>query len=243
MRRELKYLIAERDRARLAEALRPYVQADAHASGETPTYTVRSIYFDTPAFLDYADKLSGDLSRRKVRVRGYDTPGSGPLFLEVKRKEGGAVWKDRARVSAPEAARYLAGDHPMDPPDALARFLYRLRAEHRRPTLLVTYDRQPYVGRFDPSLRITFDRRLRGAPYPRLGLEVAGLYSDRLAPVLEGHFILEVKYDRVFPSWMRETLARFGAERQALSKYAMGLEAQIHDAPWRFGRPARAALS
>ena len=244
MRHELKYLVDERDRQRFANAITPFVRTDAHASGETPTYTVRSAYFDTPGLRDYADKLSGDESRRKVRVRAYDAPGSGPVFLEVKRKRGSVGWKDRARMPAAEAARLLGGAHPApEADDAVFRFLYRLRAEHRRPTLLVTYDRQPLVGRFDPTLRITFDRRLRCAAYPRLGPTLDGLYDEALTPLLPGRFILEVKFDRVFPSWLRGPLASIGAKQQALSKYAMGLEARIQEAPWRFGRPALSALA
>lgn len=248
MRRELKFLVAERDRERLAARLAPFVRPDAHADRTTGGYTVRSIYFDTPGLRDYADKLSGDHARRKVRVRGYNAPGAAPVVLEVKRKRGAGSWKDRAPMPAAEAARLLAGGRPAPgAPDAVARFLYRLRAEHRRPTLLVTYDREPLVGRFDPSLRVTLDRRLRCAPYPRLGAALEGLYADGpaggLAPVLDGRLVLEVKFDRAFPSWLTGVLAPLDAPRLALSKYGMGLDARIPQAPWRFGAAALPALA
>ena len=250
MRRELKYLVREADRHRLAARIAPYVQADAHASDRASGargYTVRSVYFDTPGLRDWAEKESGDEIRRKVRVRAYDAPGSGPVFLEVKRKENAAVWKDRARMSAPEAAALLAGAPlgaaPEASREAAERFLFRLRAEHRHPVLLVAYDREPHVGRVDPSLRITFDRRLRVSAFPRLGPDLGGLYAERQRPLLAGHFILEVKFDRVFPSWMRAVTASLGLRQQALSKYGIGLEAEVEAAPWRFGAPAVRALS
>ena len=250
MRRELKYLVREADRQRLAARIAPYVRADAYASRRASGakgYTVRSAYFDTPDLRDWIAKDSGDEIRRKVRVRAYDAPGSGPIFLEVKRKENEAVWKDRAAMPAPEAAALLAGgtlDAVRDSVrDAAERFVYRLRAEHRRPVLLVTYDREPHVGRVDPSLRITFDRRLRVSPFPRLGPDLGGLYAERQRPLLAGHFILEVKFDRAFPSWMRAVTASLGLRQQALSKYALGLEAEAEAAPWRFGAPAVRALA
>lgn len=242
MRRELKYLVSEADRDRLHARLAPFVRADARAGGPgRPSYTVRSVYFDTPDLRDYHEKVSGIQVRRKLRIRVYDRPGDGsPVFLEVKRKHGGAVWKDRAALTADIVAPLLAGGDPVDAVPATervatARFLYRLRREARRPVLLVTYDREPLVGRLDPSLRITLDRRLRCAPYPVLGPDLRGLYVERpLRPTLDGRFILEVKFDRVFPSWLRFILSEFGLRREALSKYVLGLDREVAAMPWRF---------
>lgn len=249
MRRELKYLVRERDRERLHARIAPFVQPDARASGPgRPHYVVRSVYFDTTDLRDYYEKLSGIQARRKLRVRGYDEPDGDPLFIEIKRKHGGAVWKDRAALPAATVAQLLAGQAPTGlPPNtrpAADRFLYRLRREARRPTLLVTYDREPLVGRLDPSLRITFDRRLRCAPFPTLGPDLHGLFAEySLRPVLGDAFILEVKFDRVFPSWLQSTLAEFGLRKQALSKYCLGLGHEASSTPWRFrGRSAVRAL-
>ena len=210
---------------------------------------MRSVYYDTPGLRDWADKASGDEVRRKVRVRAYDAPGESPVFLEVKRKANVGVWKDRAAVTPAQAEALLGGAAP----DALAeplapqarakaeRFLYRLRAEHRRPVLLVTYWREPLLGRFDPSLRVTLDRRLGVRAHPGAGL--GALWAPRQRPLHAGRFVLEVKHDRAFPSWLRPVLGRMGLRQQALSKYAMGMELAVSRAPWRFGRPAVAALA
>lgn len=247
MRRELKYIVREADRERLRARIMPAVDVDAHAAGDIPSYTVRSVYYDTPGLRDYSEKASGDEVRRKVRVRAYDAPRSGPVFLEVKRKHGAAVWKDRAALEASTAAALLRGAGVAEAPEservAAGRFLFRLRAEHRRPCLLVTYDREPLVGRLDPSLRITFDRRLRVSPFPDARTDLGGLYREPTEFVLPGRFILEVKFDRVYPSWLRPIQAEFGLERQALSKYGMGMDLVIARTPWRFGRGAVTALA
>lgn len=268
MRSEIKYLIAESERARLHERLAPFVRSDAHATvrdqartsgdpiaGDIPGYTVRSMYFDTPDLRDYHQKESGDLQRRKLRIRGYGEPTSErsgdtpPLFLEVKLKHEQAVWKTRARMTSSEAWALLQGDLDMEAlpaaqRDAARYFLYRLRRERRRPTLLVTYDREPLVGRFDPSLRVTFDRHLRCQSYPAPTPDFASLYVEEgLRPVLPGHFILEVKFDRLYPSWLRPILGTMGLGRQALSKYAMGFALAAGRKRWRFGASATSALS
>ena len=257
MRRELKYLVRESERQGLIGALAPFLRPDPHAAAPGPDapapsgpgYWVRSVYHDTPGLRDWSDKASGDEIRRKTRVRAYGAPGESPVFLEVKRKNNAGVWKDRAAVTPEQARALLAGAapgalaRPLAPGARAAaeRFLYRLRAEHRRPVLLVTYWREPLVGRFDPSLRVTLDRALRVRAHPGGALEA--LWAERQRPLHRGRFILEVKFDRAYPSWLRPLVGRLGLRQQALSKYAMGMELEAARAPWRFGRPAVGALA
>ena len=252
MRREYKYLVPEARWSWLHERIKPFVAADPYAGGvDVASYVVRSAYLDTPGLRDFHEKEDGILRRRKLRIRGYDQPAlDKPVFLEIKQKNEAAVWKDRAPLPAPTVSALLAGGQiqsevPRGMQEAVGRFLYRLRSEARRPVLLVTYDREPMVGRFDPTLRVTFDRHLRCLPYPVLGADLSGLYQDRgLVPVLAGSFILEVKFDRMFPSWLRPILAEGGFRRQALSKYVMGLRSVASGSPWRFrGGPAVRSLS
>ncbi|MEM1118110.1 MAG: polyphosphate polymerase domain-containing protein, partial [Bacteroidota bacterium] len=242
------------DRDRLYALVEPYLRPDPHADGSgRPGYTVRSIYFDTPRLRDLTQKASGDERRRKVRLRGYDAPG-GPVVLEVKRKHGSAVWKDRAPLAPEAALALIGGASPEDLAadgrlgarhvEAARHFGFHLRRDGRRPTLLVTYDREPLLGRFDPSLRVTLDRRLRCRPYPAFGADLGGLYTEAgLAPTFRDHFILEVKFDRVFPSWLRAMTARLALRQEALSKYGLGLTAAGRRTPWRLGPPAVRALS
>lgn len=250
MRHELKYLIPESDRDWLHRRLGPFVHSDPHAAGDRrKAYVVRSIYFDTPRLKDFTEKQDGILRRRKLRVRGYGTGREAPVFLEVKHKHEARVWKDRVALPARAAVDLIGGGVPrpgVEPGDAeaLGRFLYWMRREGRRAIMLVTYDREPLVGRFDPSLRVTFDRRLRCRPYPELGPELEGLYSDDLSPILRHHFILEVKFDRVFPSWLRPIIAERSYPKRALSKYVISLLSVARGSPWRYrGEPAVRALA
>ncbi|MEM0961837.1 MAG: polyphosphate polymerase domain-containing protein [Bacteroidota bacterium] len=247
MRRELKYLVPEAERERLYRLVSPYVVPDPHADGPgRPSYTVRSVYFDTPRLRDLTQKMSGDERRRKVRLRGYDAPDGSGVVLEVKRKHGSAVWKNRIPLSPDAALTLLKGASPEalvasgelreDRVEETRHALFHLRRDHRQPVLTVTYDREPLLGRFDPSLRVTLDRRLRCRPFPALGPGLDGLYSeDGMARTFRDHFILEVKFDRVFPAWLRDVTARLGLRREALSKYGLGVEQWARRTPWRFG--------
>ena len=164
----------------------------------------------SPASERLHEKLSGIQVRRKLRIRAYDLAGHGnPTFLEVKRKHGGAVWKDRAALDAGTVTALLGGGDPSEAVPlservAAARLIYRLRREARRPTLLVTYDREPSS---DGSTLRSASPSIGGSDAPRTPYWASistGLYAERgLRPALVGRFILEVKFDRVFPSWLR----------------------------------------
>jgi len=79
------------------EALRadilPHVNADPNM-GENREYTVRSIYYDSPAMDSYNEKIEGVKVRQKFRIRGYDSEEeSQELFLEIKNKYNNFISK------------------------------------------------------------------------------------------------------------------------------------------------------
>jgi hypothetical protein len=233
---EHKYLVPESLLPPLRHLLAPFMRADRHATrgGEDGCrqYVVRSIYLDTPQLSYYHETEDGIDFRAKPRIRAYDDAhASAPVFLEVKRRHGAVVSKWREAVAFAEL-----GERP------LARtFAFQLRRRALRPVLLVVYDREPYVGLLEPSLRITFDRRLRSVAWPR----VEGLFDERGArPSLAGSFILEVKHDEAFgfPTWLRPFLTRHGLASRSLSKYwTCGADQAIAQAPLSARRSAALA--
>jgi hypothetical protein len=230
MRYEHKYLVPERLIDRLRRRVEPFVKLDfnvPHQSGNT--YTVRNIYFDDARFKSYFEKDDGVEIRAKPRIRGYNqhTPG-GLVFLEVKRRNGGVGSKDRAAIPFERLAELFASgdvdrlvDPPMWLPDSRAaarKFLFHVHRDALRPVLLEVYEREPYVGLLDASLRVTLDRHVRSSLYPGL----ADLFqSEGTRRSFRGACILEVKHDTIvgFPGWLRAFIGEHGLTREALSKY------------------------
>ena len=238
---EYKFLVPNSLLDPIRAALVPYMRPDPF--GERPDkneYTVRSIYYDTAQYSCYLEKLDGLELRRKFRIRGYGEPDEGSLvFLEIKRKRGSAIGKHRAPLRHVDLASFLAS--PNIERDVLAnkrsqarddarRFLYYYYRMGLRPTVLVVYDREPFFGRFDSSLRMTFDKNLRGQVSPRL----SDLYRDAgLSLAMAQHFIFEVKFFRgALPAWAIQLVRRFGLQRMALSKYTICMDdAKTYRAP------------
>lgn len=230
LRYEHKYVVPLTLLERARRAVEPFVRLDSHvANSGGRTYTVRNIYFDDAGFKAYHEKDDGIEFRAKPRLRGYDRYAAGAMvFLEVKRRHGAVGSKDRAALRFDDLAPLLStGDVLRYVPDvrwlpgsraAARNFLFHLHRDSLRPVLFEAYEREPYVGLLEPSLRITFDRDLRSSLFPRISDLFRG--HERLQH-LRGSFVLEVKYDATFgyPTWLRRFLADHGVIREAVSKY------------------------
>jgi hypothetical protein len=229
-RYERKYLVPNAELDRLRARIQPFVINDPYAPQNQHgigQYTVRSVYFDTPTFASLYDKWEGYEVRRKLRIRGYDAYAQdNKVFLEVKRKIGDRIWKTRAHVPYKSLQELLtmgfsngvSKDITGHNESEARKFLFNLHRYAYKPVNLITYDREPFQGKFEPGLRITFDKNIRARLWPQL----AELYSEAgLRLVWQDHFILEVKYfGEVMPSWIRYIIQEFGLRHEALSKFA-----------------------
>ena len=228
---EYKFLIATDRVPEIRRALLPFLETDENVNG-SQDYAVHSIYFDTLSLDHYHQKEAGVYSRRKIRIRSYGKPdGDSTVFLEIKRKVDMSIAKNRAPVayadlsallSSGKVERYVMnGGRFPDAHDHAQQFLYNLHRFSLHPMALISYDREPYYRKFEPSLRITIDSNLRSAPHPSMKSLLQAAYM----PSLPGYAILEVKFRRAVPYWLQSILADFKLQRLALSKYCLGLDA------------------
>lgn len=227
MRFEFKYLVPTEQYAALRAAVLPFLRRDAFAARQANgLYTVRSIYFDTAGFEMYHTKVDGIAHRMKVRLRGYNLGGdSSPVFLEIKRKYEGPILKNRAQAPYGVVRGMFHGDALDDSleqirnPDNARRFFYQIHSRNLRPTINIVYEREPYLGRnldLDNDFRLTFDLHLRSIAYP----SVDDLFDDRdLQFAFPGFFILEVKFNRYCPAWMKPVFEAFQLRKEPASKY------------------------
>jgi len=233
MRWEIKYLVPEKYLDALRADIAPYMYLDKHGVGyEEKGYTVRSIYLDSPTLTFYHEKKAGIKIRRKLRIRGYkDFHPDDWIFLEIKRKQEQAVSKNRAPLHFQDLETVFStgkidafirnDDYYPNALDDAHRFFFHVFRYDLRPTDMTVYEREAFLGCFDPTLRITFDRNLRGRYYPSL----SELYcNDGLRTVLPGSFIMEVKYNTNYPGWLQPLISKYYLRMQSISKYTLCLE-------------------
>lgn len=230
-RYELKYLLHREQAQAVMGALLPYVAPDAHAGDRKP-YGITSLYYDTPDYKAYWDKIDGHRFRRKVRVRLYGdgpvTPVT-PVFVEIKQRLDRALEKRRVQVAYQHAASL---EHLEDAFDCvtlderrvLEEVAYLVTSLRLEPACVVSYRRVAFNGNeLDPALRITFDSQLRGRVHD-LSLASTG-YAESRYFVPPEHCIMEVKINHRLPYWLMEILARHNCTLRRISKYCAALEA------------------
>lgn len=233
MRREYKYYIPEQFLDEFRKDITPFVARDEHLkSSRLPEYLVQSIYFDTPTFSTYTEKLAGIKKRMKFRVRVYNNPEPySPAFLEIKRKDTDFISKDRALISLKDIPLFLrtgkldllhssAASKMLNETSAI-NFLYYYNLYNLKPTVQVNYYREAYFCGMRSGLRITIDKFLATA---QTSSPSVFMQKNKLTPSLPGYFILEVKFFHTLPGWLGRVLTKYGVMRKAASKYAMGVE-------------------
>jgi len=233
MRYEYKYKVDNSKLEQLRKMIQPFVDIDQFAeSGGRNQYTVRSIYFDTPQYDFYYEKVEGIKNRKKVRLRGYDEENAdNTVFFEIKRKYDIPIIKYRAPVTFRDAQLMLKEKHingsvlfkdamPKGTENA-GRFFYQVFSKNLRPVVLIIYEREAYLSKFDSTVRITFDKNLRSKAYP----SIRELYQEeRIKAALANQFILEVKFNRSFPGWLNPVIAQLSLRKQSASKYVISMD-------------------
>ena len=228
MKFEYKYLVPCELLPEIRMLISPFMERDGMMNfGGPEGYTVRSIYFDTPRYDYYHEKKDGLKIRKKLRIRGYNAYNpENFLFLEIKRKNAKKLMKNRAAVIykhlndllfTGNTRKYILTDKGLkEPLENAGRFLFNLHNSLLQPVVLVIYEREAFFGKFDSSMRITFDKNLRSSIDP----ELHELYKEEnIKYTAPGNFVLEVKFYDIFPSWMKKIIYSLGLKLDTFSKY------------------------
>ncbi len=215
-RHELKYTVSDAAARIIAMRLEKLCRFDSHAD-EGGRYRVTSLYFDDYCNSAVQDNLSGQLSRKKFRIRMYNGDG-GFIRLERKVKHAGGCRKDSVLLTREECARIQAGETAFlqTSGSPVARdFATTAKLRLLKPRVVVDYSREAYV--YEPgSVRITFDRDVRASVGGADLLDAEAVF----APASEG-VILEVKYTGFLPGPIAALLQQGCTLRQSASKYTM----------------------
>ena len=108
-RRELKYRITDAQRAALEAAFGTRMVPDEH--GES---TICNIYYDTADYRLIRASLEKPAYKEKLRLRSYGvTEPGGEVFLELKKKYKGIVYKRRITLPEDAAGDFIAGRAPL----------------------------------------------------------------------------------------------------------------------------------
>ena len=210
-RYEKKYLLTRTQYEAMLDGMREHMVPDVYGS-----YSIGNIYYDTPDYRLIRASLEKPVYKEKLRMRSYGVPGSrDTVFVEIKKKFDGVVYKRRITMEMRDAALYLYGARRGDGSQISREIDYFLRLYRPTPKVFIGYDREAYAAADGGELRVTFDTNLRARDS-----DVDLRLGDHGAPLLpDGLYLMEIKIPGTAPTWLARLLSDHDIFPTSFSKY------------------------
>lgn len=219
-RYELKYILNERQTELLLRGLEGHMQPDQF--GLT---SIASLYYDTPDYRLIRASVEKPLFKEKIRLRSYGlATQTSPVFLELKRKAYGIVYKRRVQSTIPLVQKFFEREGDVCGPGQINREITTFRDHYETlvPACLIIYDRTAY---FEPDgdLRLTIDND------PRYRTDDLTLTSsmEGISLLPPGGSILELKVQSAIPLWLTAILSAGKIYQGSFSKYGEAYRQQL----------------
>lgn len=196
---EKKYMLTRPQREALLQAFQGHMQRDAFGR-----HTICNLYLDTDDYALTRRSIEKPLYKEKLRLRAYGVPGpEDTVFLELKKKYKGVVYKRRMELTCRQARDYLLRGKRPDLGSQIAHELdYALRLYAPRPQVYLCYDREAYFCPDNPDLRITLDENIRFRTQ-QVDL-MRGAWGTPTLP--DGTTLMEIKIPGAMPLWLADAL-------------------------------------
>ena len=217
-RTELKYYIDMQHSVYLARRLPLVLSSDPYSLSDVG-YHIRSLYFDSMDDECLYNKQAGTLFRKKFRIRIYG-PKSKVVKFEIKHKMNNQVFKETALISRSMAKKVINGSYRclLDSGDPILHQIYTIFVMRQyRPKVVVDYYRRAFIYPYF-NIRITLDRFLKSNCSE---FDIFHPNLPTIPVILEGKQVLEVKYDKILPDFIRDIMGLSRHERMAISKYTL----------------------
>lgn len=226
---ELKYLITLKQAEAIRKTLLDYLKPDKYGNWDGH-YSITSLYYDSPDYRCYWEKMDGVRYRRKLRIRTYDSmegvTENTPVFVEIKQRYDRVTQKCRIILPYHDAVSLC---NYRQPPVELKienkQVMQEIQAfawqYNLRPVSIVNYLRQAFTGGdFDIGLRVTFDTRMVSQNYP---LELNDL-TQSTPMFTSDEVIMEIKANERIPYWVTEMVASNNLRMVRISKYCRSID-------------------
>ncbi len=219
-RYELKYLLSGAQTEYLRERLTGHMEVDQY--GKT---SIVSLYYDTPSYQLIRASVEKPQFKEKIRLRSYGlATEDSPVFLELKRKAYGIVYKRRVETTIPLVQKFFSGDGDICAGGQINSEIKTFRDYYKTlvPACLIIYDRVAY---YEPGgdLRLTIDEAPRYRTN-RLNLTES---MDGVLLLDKRWTILEVKVQEAMPLWLAEILSTGRIYKGSFSKYGEAYRQQL----------------
>lgn len=247
---EKKYLLSEEKYSQLISRLSGYIVPD-----EYPHNTICSMYYDTPDFRLIRASIEKPVYREKLRIRSYGVPEeSTAVYVEVKKKYDGVVYKRRLKMELGELEAYLdkrkqpehfLGQLRLAPDSDTAAAPWAEAADKKKKfTDMQIYHEIDYFldhyGNLRPMMFLSYERDAFFARDNRdlritfdsdityrcsdLRLE-KGVYGKKL--IKPGQRLMEIKIPGAMPLWLSHILDELEIRSSGFTKYGNAYKQEL----------------
>ncbi len=219
-RNEWKYRLTNQELGLLNSRISQVLELDSHTPKEGK-YIIHSLYFD-----DYKDSgiysTDAGLSKRfKWRIRYYNDKLD-YIVLERKEKKESRCHKKSCRLTREEYEKIVSSNIIELVYDTKKKLIGELARDmliyDYKPKVIIDYERIAYVEEVT-NIRVTFDMKI-SASY-ELEHFLDGSYTKYYINP-SGVNILEVKFDDILPSYIRNIVESHNFQQTSFSKYYYG---------------------
>ncbi len=209
-RYELKYLLSMEQYRFIKEVIKEKARPDEF--GKT---TIQSLYLDTFSDRLVRASIEKPMYKEKLRLRCYNlNVDDKDIFVEMKRKYDGVVYKRRIACKEGEVKDLLLGKTCQSQIGKELSYFLSFYKEGLMGKILILYDREAFFDEED-DLRITFDQNLR---YRKEHLDFHTSLDGK--PLLEKDSILmELKTGIALPLWLIRKMEEMNIKKTSYSKY------------------------
>ncbi|MBR5933829.1 MAG: polyphosphate polymerase domain-containing protein [Treponema sp.] len=217
---ELKYILTQDDVDNLIPLLSEKMNSDAY-NPDGKTYPVSNVYFDTDSDELIIKSLEKPVYKEKLRLRSYGQvkDKNETVFLEIKKKFDGVVYKRRSLFTLETARQFLKDGTVPDNDMVNRQVLFEIKDLMKRydlkPKVYISYDRLAFFGKEDDDFRLTLDKNIL-TRREDLFLD-SPVYGNSL--LKEGEWLMEAKAFKTFPLWFAQFLSKRKIYNTSFSKY------------------------
>lgn len=212
-RYEIKYFLTNEQYKNLKKIMKEHMEMDEYGLN-----TISNIYFDTPDYRLIRKSIEKPCYKEKLRVRSYGKfTKKTKVFVEMKKKYDGVVYKRRLTLPQDEAFDFLLDGKPLEEQCQIAKELsYFMKLyKNLEPALNLSYDREAFFGKVDEDFRMTFDHNIR-VKLENIDLKADGEFKKVLDEPL---VLLEVKTAMGMPAWLLDFFSANHIYKTSFSKY------------------------
>ncbi len=220
-RYELKYLLTPEQKQTVLQAMHEHMELDQY--GRT---TIRNIYFDTDNYRLIRRSIEKPAYKEKLRIRSYrQAKSDSTVFVELKKKYDGIVYKRRISMPIEEAMQWVLGKQLCQSCTQISREVDYFLSFYQplRPAVFLSYEREAYFSKDGSDFRVTFDDQIL-CRQEDISLS-APVYGTPILP--EGNLLMEIKCSGGIPLWMTKVLSAEHIYKTSYSKYGTAYETLI----------------